>query len=33
MAYIKLQYNSLALSGMATVHAYLPSDAMSGTVF
>jgi len=31
MAYLKLQYMSAALSGMTTIHAYLPTDAMSGT--
>ena len=31
MAYLKLQYSSTALSGMTTVHAYLPTDAMSGS--
>lgn len=30
MAYIKLQYTSAAVMNMVTVHAYLPSDGMSG---
>lgn len=32
MAYLKLQYMSAALSGMTTVHVYLPTDAMTGSV-
>ncbi len=32
MAYLKLQYLSAALTGMTTIHAYLPTDAMSGSV-
>lgn len=32
MAYVKLQYLSAELSGMTTIHVYLPSDAMSGSV-
>lgn len=27
MAYLKLQYLSAALTGMTTIHAYLPTDA------